>query len=227
MNEFIQMKKRSSSLSKKSAVQRVGKQPDGTWVLGGDTCISSSGIELPPSESSYTWISSVFSGQGIPSPSMECCISLPLTTAPLQPLLSVLEERLRHNFYPALLLLGSATLILHYQEFIEKIRYCPIPLAFGTSGTGKTTALECAMALVGARESRLYSKVTREKIYDMCCECVGIPVGVDDPHSKSDISKLLVELYNGKKGATMGKGERCPTSTAIIAANFSPVDQEK
>ena len=41
----------------------------------------------------------------------------------------------------------------------------------------------------------------------------GIPLGVDDPHSKSDIDKLLVDLYNGKKGATMGRGDRQPTST--------------
>ena len=51
------------------------------------------------------------------------------------------------------------------------------------------------------------------------------PLGVDDPHSKSDIDKLLVDLYNGKKGATMGRGDRQPASTAIIASNFSPADQ--
>ena len=77
--------------------------------------------------------------------------------------------------------------------------YCPIPIAFGPSGTCKTTALESALALLGANKSRNYSIVTREKIFHLCCESSGIPVGVDDPHSKTDIGKLLVELYNGKK----------------------------
>ncbi len=155
---------------------------------------------------------------------MACKISLPFSTEPLRCLLNVLSLRFGHNFYSALLVMGSAAFVLHYQEMIKQLRYCPIPLAFGVSGTGKTTALECALSLFGARDSRLYSKVTRAKMFDLCCDS-GIPLGVDDPHSKGDINKLLVELYNGKKGATMGKGEHTPSSTAIIASNFSPNDQ--
>ena len=52
-----------------------------------------------------------------------------------------------------------------------------------------------------------------------------IPVGVDDPHSKTDIHKLLVDLYNGKRGGSMGHGDSLPSSTAIISSNFSPADQ--
>ena len=105
-------------------------------------------------------------------------------------------------------LTAAAWILLQYENFIEKLRYCHVPLAFGSSGVGKTTALESVMALLGTCESRFYSKVTREKIFDMCCDSPGIPLTVYDSHSKSDINKLLVELYNGKKGATMGKGER-------------------
>ena len=106
---------------------------------------------------------------------------------------------------------------------MKKICYCPIP---GPSGTGKT-ALECGMSLIGAQNSRLYSKVTREKIYELCVESSGLPLAVDDPYSKSDISKLLVDLYNGKKGGSIGRGEQTPMSTIIIAANFSPTDQAR
>ena len=117
--------------------------------------------------------------------------------------------------------MGSTAFVLNYEEIMLKLRYCPIPLAFGESGTGKTTALESVMSLLGARESRVYSKVTREKIFDMCCESAGIPLGVDDPHSRADINKLLVDLYNGK----IGRGEKKPSSCAIISSNFSPEDQ--
>ena len=72
--------------------------------------------------------------------------------------------------------------------------------------------------------TRVYSKVTREKTFDMCCDSSGLPLAVANPHSKSDISKLLVDLYNGKKGGSLGRGEKKPISTAIIAANFSPTD---
>ena len=124
----------------------------------------------------------------------------------LKPFIAILSETLKHNFIPGLLTLGSTALMLHYQLLIEKLRYCPIPLAFGPSGTGKTTAIECGMSLIGAENSRLYSKVTREKVYELCAESSGLPLAVDDPHSKSDNSKLLVDLYNGKKGGSIVRG---------------------
>lgn len=223
LNEYIQIKKRKSSLFKKHAVQKIGKQEDSTWVLGPNFYISSSGNLVDISESKYIWIGDIYSGQGIPK--VSCCdINLPLSTTSLSLLLDALHLRLSHNFYPALLLMGSTAFVLHYEEFIEKLRYCPIPLAFGESGTGKTTALESAMSLLGGL-GRVYCKVTREKIFDLCCNSGGIPIGVDDPHSKTDINKLLVDLYNGKKGGTMGHGEGQPSSTAIISSNFSPEDQ--
>ena len=206
LNEYIQIKKRKSNFIKKNAVQTVGKQGDNTWVLGPDSYISSTGNSMSTADSSYIWVGNLYSGLGIPANSQSCDIHLPLSTNPLKPLLEALHSRLGHNFFPALLLMGSAAWVLHYQQFIKKLRYCPIPVAFGESGTGKTTALESAMSLLGA-QSRVYCKVTREKIYDMCCKSGGIPVGVDDPHSKTDINKLLVDLYNGKRGGSMGHGD--------------------
>lgn len=73
-----------------NGVQIVGKQPDATWILGGGICISSGDIQMSESDSLYMWISRVFSGPGIPSPLMECSITLPLTTGPLQQFLNVL-----------------------------------------------------------------------------------------------------------------------------------------
>ena len=225
LNEYIQLKKRRSSLQKKSAVQNIGKQSDKTWILGENVCISSGGLLISNCESKHVWIGSVFNGPGIPPQSAECKIILPLSIDPLNSLIKVLALRFHHNFYPALLLFGATCFVLHYQELIQQLRYCPIPLAFGPSGTGKTTALECAISLLGVRQSRIYSKITREKIFDLCCESGGIPLGVDDPNNKADINKLLIYLYNGKMGGTVGKGNCEPSSTAIIASNFSPADR--
>ena len=225
MNEYIQVKKRRSELQRKRSVHTVGKQGDGTWIFGEDICVSPTGHLLTRIESNYIWISNIYNGPGIPSPTMACKVNLPLSTQPLKRLLSTLSVRLGHNFYSALLLIGAAAYVLHYEELIKKLRFCPIPLAFGISGTGKTTALECALSLFGARESRLYSKITLAKMFDLCCECPGIPIGIDDPHSKNDINKLLVDLYNGKKGSNVGKGDHVPLSTVIISSNFSPSDR--
>ena len=57
--------------------------------------------------------------------SMACTVSLPFSTEPLKCLLNILSVRLGHNFYSALLVIGSAALVLHYKEMINKLRYCP------------------------------------------------------------------------------------------------------
>ena len=70
LNEYVQLKKRRSVLQKKSAVQKIGRQLNYIWILGEDFCITSSGYPITSSESKYVWISNVFSGLGIPSPSL-------------------------------------------------------------------------------------------------------------------------------------------------------------
>ena len=56
-------------------------------------------------------------------------------------------------------------------------------------------ALECALSFLGIRDSRLYnnSKVTRAKIFDLCCD-EGMPLGVDDPSNQNNINNLLIDL---------------------------------
>ena len=106
------------------------------------------------------------------------------------------------------------------------MKFCPIPLAFGESGTGKTTALLCGLSLLGIQDNRFYSKVTKEKILQLLCDS-GVPLGVDDPQSRSDINRLLIDLFNGAKNGPLSHGEKKPQSTCVIAANFTTLDQQR
>ena len=99
---------------------------------------------------------------------------------------------MKHNFMPALLVMSSSAMVLNYRQFIDRLCNCPIPLAFGPSGTGKITALESEMAILGAHNTRLYSKVTQEKNFEMCCESSGLPIAVDDLHSRNDIRSTFI-----------------------------------
>lgn len=107
-----------------------------------------------------------------------------------------------HVNYP-----NSGIMVLHYQLMQKRVSFCPIPLAFGSSGTGKTTALRCALGMMGIVSKRLYCSITKEKIVDLCCSS-GIPLGVDDPQSKGDISNLIIKLYNGAGVGLLSRGER-------------------
>ena len=87
---------------------------------------------------------------------------------------------MQHNFMPCVLTISSVVLTLCYQMMLKKLKFCLIPLAFGQSGTGKTSALHCGLSLLGSHESHFFSKVTKEKILQMACFS-GVPLGVDDP----------------------------------------------
>ena len=96
----------------------------------------------------------------------------------------------------------------------------------GSSGTGKTTALKCTLGMLGIASSRLYCDVTKEKIVDLCCQS-GMPLGVDDPRSKGNISNLLITLYNEAGFGTVSRGKQDLKSSCIITANFTTLDQQK
>ena len=152
--EFIQQKMRNAGrLPTKKAVQKVGPQEDGTWVLGPDIYINPEGEIIDPSQSQYMWISHLFDGPGIASQREACPIKQPLTTESLHALVQHLAATMEHNFVPSLMVLGSCAMALHYHTILGKFLFCPIPLAFGESGTGKTTALRCGLAITGVYPS--------------------------------------------------------------------------
>ena len=53
-----------------------------------------------------------------------------------------------------------------------------------------------------------------------------IPVVVDNPDTKTGFSSILIELYNGGKYATVGKGDITPIST-VISSNLTPIEEER
>ena len=46
---------------------------------------------------------------------------------------------------------------------LKKLKSCPVTLAFGESGTGKTSLLS-GLALLGGQNTHFYSKITKEKV---------------------------------------------------------------
>ena len=59
------------------------------------------------------------------------------------------------------------------------------------------------------------------------CSLSSLPLVVDDPDTKSGFSSILIDLYNGGKYATVGKGELKPISTVVISSNITPIEEER
>lgn len=186
--------------------------------------INTDGELIDADHSKYTWIGHLYHGPGIAPEGTACCVALPLSTEPLMLMLQWLQQNMQHNFIPSLLVVGSFAMALHYKTIVSQFLYCPVPLAFGrSSGTGKTTALQCGLAMLGAHPSRFYSRATYEKYADLCASSY-LPLAVDDPKSKTAISDLTVSLFNGAQEGTIVHGAKQPLSMAVISTNFTTTE---
>ena len=57
--------------------------------------------------------------------------------------------------------------------------------------------------------------------------CAAFPFVVDDPDTKAGFSSILIDLYNGGKYATVGKGEMKPKATVVISSNLTLIEEER
>lgn len=70
---------------------------------------------------------------------------------------------------------------LQDETFTKKTKNRPITLAYVSSGTDKTTALHCGLAVVTTEEfCFFFHKVTPAKALELCC-IASIPKEHDDP----------------------------------------------
>ncbi len=209
----------------KYAVSHVGRYSDGTWVLGNNAYFSDDGTPISIECTKYVWIGDIYHGKSVEKESDSCRITMPLSTDSVATMLCLLKRTMQHNFFPAVLTISGTIMALHFSQFMETLKSCPITLVFGSSGTGKTTALHCGLSLMGADDTRFYRQVTPALITQLGSQ-TNIPPGVDDPDSKSGFSKIIMDVYGGAKKGTISRGETHPISTFVISSNFPTVDQQ-
>ena len=193
--EYIQHRRRTAGrLPVKHAVERVGPQADGSWVLGPSLFFNRQGTLLNPDESMYAWLGNVYEEPGIAHQSSACPIKLPLSIEPLRELYKWGRENMHQNFIPCMLLAGSCCMALHYKTILNRFLFCPIPIAYGkTSGTGKTTALSIGLSPLGAYLPALYQKLHMRSM--LTCAPQAICHWVSMIQSQREQSVILLFLF--------------------------------
>ena len=150
--DFLLLKKwTASQLTLKTAVSHSGLQlsSGSVWMLGPDIVIGKDSRLIDPKASNFVGISHVdcrFTGQT--QRALPISISLPLQPSVLHQLVDAMGSIMGNNFYPAVLALGSGVMALHYTQLINKRGHCHVPVLHGMSQTGKTTALQLALAII-------------------------------------------------------------------------------
>ena len=234
--DFLLFKKRTASqLPLKTAVSHSGLQlsssrevmPGSVWMLGPDIIIGKDGKPIDPKESNFVWISHLdcrSTGQAATAAPVSICH--PLGSSGLHQLIDAIGSIMGHNFYPAILALGSGVMALHYAQLISKRGHCHVPVLHGMSKTGKTTALQLVLSLFGCHHLTFYSRGSKEAYVRKCCSST-FPVGCDDPQSETTTGQLIVELFNGAKSTILKHGDQLPLTTCIISANFNMSERAK
>ena len=218
----------ASRLKLKTAVSYCGLQlddfngipPNCVWILGPNIIINKEGERINENDCKYVWLSDIDSRSAGRKSPVALPITLPLGNYGLIKLVDAMRTIMRHNFYPSVLALGAAGMLLHYSRLMRRRGHCHVPLLFGKSQTGKTTALVSALAMLGCHRNTLYSRGTKEAYLSKCCSSV-FPIGCDDPQSQATTGQLIVELFNGAKCTTVKHGDQKPLTSTIISANFS------
>ena len=67
----------------------------------------------------------------------------------LMEVIKVQQECMGDNFFSSLLVLGGVGLAIHYEQLTKKLDGVPLIMAYGLPISGKSTAVEVAMALFG------------------------------------------------------------------------------
>lgn len=181
----------------KKAVSVIGRQPNSNvYMLGPNAIFDSNGNVIWRDECDVVWVSDIVSGEGVASYSLVCDVLTPMSNAALRELFEVLPKVFKHNTAPAMLMLGTACMTFHYGIVLSTEKCFPVPLASGCSGTGKTLALRCALALYGAHNKHVYQHCTLQYYTSRCSES-SIPFGINDPSHSKELGELMLSVFNG------------------------------
>ena len=67
--------------------------------------------------------------------------------------MDIQNKHMGANFPPSLLAIGGLALVLHYQELTPLYDGVPLVMAYGLPVSGKSLAIQIAMALIGEDKS--------------------------------------------------------------------------
>ena len=72
-------------------------------------------------------------------------------------IIKTMDKFMKGNFPSALMMIGGVGLTVHYEQLVKNFDGVPLILAWSKPVSGKTTAANVAMSIIGQREHRRYS----------------------------------------------------------------------
>ena len=127
-------------------------------MLGRAIQIDKNGAEIPKPNQVYIFEESLL--ERIDTSFAICTLSA--TSKPIEDMTVAMKDLLGENFCSAMLVLGGMVMAMHFELIVKHRMACPILYAVGPTKCGKTTALQCAVAMVG---TKIWGSGTSKHVY--------------------------------------------------------------
>jgi len=110
---------------------------------------------------------------------------------------------------------------LHYEDIVDALGFCPVPILCGVNRLGKTKSAIAALSLIGNSQS-FYSSV-KERFIPRLCSRSTMPPVLDDIKKPKVIEDIAIAFYNrGKDGTCLL--ESTPRTCPMLTVNWEVLD---
>lgn len=118
-------------------------------------------------------------------------------------------------------LTAAMVMALHYEEIMEILGFCPLPVICGVNRLGKTRCAKAALSLIG-NDGSFYSSA-KERFIPRLCSRTTLPPVLDDIKKPRQIEEIVMAFYNrGRDGTCLL--ESTPRTCPILTVNWEALD---
>ncbi|XP_019619611.1 PREDICTED: uncharacterized protein LOC109466335 isoform X1 [Branchiostoma belcheri] len=145
-------------------------------------------------------------------------ISLPLSLSPMKEVVKVMRKAFQHNFMPSMYVMGHANMSMHAELVASRFDSCPVTVAVGPSGLGKTMALKTALSMIGIGENGYLRQFKREAVVSLASRTT-LGCFMDDPHTLESRKEAAVDFYGMGGFYTLSRGLEAARCGFLMTAN--------
>ncbi|KAI8510776.1 hypothetical protein Bbelb_116920 [Branchiostoma belcheri] len=155
-------------------------------------------------------------------------VTLPLTLDPMLVAVPVMKEAFQHNFHSAIFVLGHSCMGMHAEIVASRFDSCPVTIAVGQSGLGKTMAVRTALAMLGIGDTGLIRQFKREAMVSMASRTT-LGCFLDDPQSLNARKEAAIDFHGMGVFYTLSRGVESAKCGFLMTANhplFQPEERD-